>query len=234
MTHAELKHAAAMSDYLAPVLSRPRSDVQSPLMLAGLLCSLAITVPTAAAAEITTDAPCYRVGAPVLVSLSGMPPGETIDVRVDDDVAAEVPISTAGAGSTTVTAPRGRPPRPIKLRAQDSLLILAESSFRVSVPFVEMSPTSAKPNTRVTYALSGFAGFGAIYAHVARAGKHLRTVSVGTPSAPCAELRARIAQLPLSRPAKGLYTVQFDQQRAYRARRAGSVVRTMRVRFAPR
>lgn len=212
---------------------RHRHELKLSLALSGGCCALAFGAPVAGAAEITTDAPCYRVGAPVLVSLSGMPPGETIDVRVDDDVAAEVPISTAGTGSATVTAPRGRPPRPIKLRAQDSLLILAESSFRVSVPVVEMSPTSAKPNTRVTYALSGFAGSGAIYAHVARAGKHLRTLSVGTPSTPCAELRARISQLPLSRPAKGLYTVQFDQQRAYRARRAGSVVRTVRVRFAP-
>ena len=59
-----------------------------------------------------------------------MPAGETIDVRVDDDVAAEVPINANGVGSATVTAPRGRPPRPIKLRAQDSL----QDPRRVGVP----------------------------------------------------------------------------------------------------
>ena len=85
-----------------------------------LLLTAAAASP-AGAAEISTDRACYRVGDPVAVSLSGMPAGETIDVRVDDDVAAEVPISAAGAGSATVTAPRGRPPRAIKLRAQDSL-----------------------------------------------------------------------------------------------------------------
>ena len=203
--------------------------------LTGLAAALfvAMSAASAPAAEIAAEDSCYRVGAPVLVRLTGMPPGETIDVRVDDDVAAEVPIDASGAGSAAFKAPRGRPPRPIKLRAQDSLQILAESTFRVSVPVVEMSPRSAKPTTRVTYSLSGFAGSGAIYAHVVRRGTLLRNVAVGTPSAPCAELRARIAQLPLSRPAKGLYTVQFDQQRAYKARRSGSVLRTVRVRFAP-
>ena len=82
--------------------------------------------------------------------------------------------------------------------------------------------------------LSGFAGPGPIYAHVARGSKHLRTISVGRPSSPCGAFVARIAQLPLSRPAKGVYTVQFDQSKAYRAGRAGSIRRTVRVRFAPR
>jgi len=204
--------------------------------ISGLLAALVVTAvaPAANAAQITTDRGCYPVGDDVRVSLTGMPVGESVDVRVDDDVAAEVSIDSGGAGSATVMAPKGRPPRPIKLRAQVSLQILAESFFRVSVPVVEMSPASAKPTTRVTYSLSGFAGSGSIYAHVARGGKLLRSVEVGTPAAPCAELRVRIPQLPLSRPPKGLYTVQFDQQRAYRARRAGSVVRSVRVRFAAR
>jgi hypothetical protein len=62
----------------------------------------------------------------------------------------------------------------------------------------------------------------------------MRTVRLGTPPAPCGELVARIPQLPLSRPAKGSYTVQFDQQRKYKARATGSVRRSVRVRFAPR
>ena len=199
-----------------------------------VLLVLAASAPAASAADITTDRACYRVGGPVSVSLTGMPAGETVDVRVDDDVAAEVVIDAAGSGTASVTAPRGRPPRAIKLRAQVSLQILSEAFFRVGIPVVEMSPTSAKPSTRVTYSLTGFSASGSIYAHVARGGKLLRSINLGAPATPCAELRARIPQLPLSRPAKGLYTVQFDQQRVFKARRPGSVSRSVRVRFAPR
>lgn len=188
---------------------------------------------TALAAAITSDKPCYRVGAPVAISLTGMPAGQTIDLRVDDDVAAEVTIDAQGAGSASVTAPRGRPPRAIKLRAQDSLNILAESTFRVAVPVVEMSPTRAKPTSIVRYALSGFATGATIYVHVARGGKELRTSSVGAATSPCGLLNVRIPQLPYPAAAKGTYTVQFDQSSAYKARRAGSVVRTVRVRFGP-
>lgn len=203
-------------------------------LAAGVLTALMLgTAPASAqAATIQSDKPCYRVGAPVAVSLSGMPPGQSIDVRVDDDVAAEVTIDAQGAGSASVTAPRGRPPRAIKLRAQDSLSILAESTFRVSVPVVGMSPTRAKPTSVVRYSLSGFPTRSTIYVHVARGGKELRTVSAGTPPSPCGVLNVRMAQLPLALPAKGTYTVQFDQSRAYKARRAGSVVRTVRVRFS--
>ena len=186
-------------------------------------------------AKITTDRGCYARGDQIKVSLSGMPAGELVDVRVDDDVAApELPVDAQGNATTSVTAPDGRPPRPVPIRAQVSLQVLAETTVRLSVPMVQMSPTSAKPTTRVSYSLTGFPGSGAIYAHVARGSKHLRTVRLGTPPAPCGELVARVPQLPLSRPAKGSYTVQFDQQRTYRAGRAGSVRRSVRVRFAPR
>ena len=59
-----------------------------------------------------------------------------------------------------------------------------------------MSPTSAKPTTRVTYSITGFSGAGAIYAHVARGSKHLSTVRLGTPPAPCGELARTVPQLP--------------------------------------
>jgi hypothetical protein len=210
-----------------------------------ILIALLVAAPAAASlisgaaaqgtATITTDRGCYARGDQIKVSLSGMPAGELVDVRVDDDVAApELPIDAQGNASTNVTAPDGRPPRPVPIRAQVSLQVLAEATVRLSVPIVEMSPTSAKPTTRVRYTLTGFPGSGAIYAHVARGSRHLRTVRLGAPAAACGELVKRIAQLPLSRPAKGSYTVQFDQQRKYKARRAGSVRRTVRVRFAPR
>jgi hypothetical protein len=183
---------------------------------------------------ITADRGCYARGDQIKVTLSGMPPGELVDVRVDDDVAApDLPIDASGNATASVTA-EGRPPRPVPVRAQVSLQVLAETTVRLAVPVVKMSPASAKPETRVSYEISGFAGSGPVYAHVARGSKHLRTVSLGKPSSPCGAFVAHVAQLPLSRPAKGVYTVQFDQSKAYRASRAGSVKRTVRVRFAPR
>ena len=71
-----------------------------------------------------------------------MPPGELVDVRVDDDVAApDLPIDAAGKATASVTAPDGRPPKPVPVRAQVSLQVLAETTVRLSIPKVVMSPT---------------------------------------------------------------------------------------------
>ena len=94
-----------------------------------------------------------------------------------------------------------------------------------------MSPTSAKPTSRVRYTLTGFTG-GAIYVHVTRGGKLVRTLTMGTPRTACGVLNVRMAQLPLPSAAKGSYKLQFDTSRTYRAGRPGAVTRTVRVRFA--
>lgn len=202
-------------------------------LAAALPLAAAVTVgaPAAiAAAGIATDRPCYRPGERVAVTLRELPALETVDVRVDDDVAAEVALDASGAGVATVTAPRGRPPAPVTLRAQISLEVLAETTFRLAVPVVEMSPTRARPTTRVRYTASGFPRAGPVYVHVVRGGRRLRTVRLGRPRRACDPVSARIAQIPVPRPRRGSYVLQFDQSRTYRARRAGAVVRRRVVR----
>ncbi len=208
---------------------RPGSGVVSAVAIVAFCGMLA---QTAAAETVEVDRECYSRGDTATATLSGMPPGETIALNLDIDVVAEVPIDAAGNGSATFTVPKGRPPLPVKVRAQISLDVLAETSLRLDVPFVKMSPSRAKPTSRVTYRLSGFARSGPIYAHVVRGRKRLRRVRLGTPKTTCGQLVKRITQLPLKRPRKGTYVVQFDQQRRYMAKRRGSVRRTVRVRFA--
>jgi hypothetical protein len=196
------------------------------------LLVLAAVPAGAGAATITTDRACYRPGATASATFSGFTAGaEPFDLRVNDDVAAEVRIDGAGAAKATFRVPRGAPPQPVTLRVQDSLAILAETTVRVNVPIVEMSPTRAKPTTKVTYSASGFDTEGPVYLHVVRRGRALRTVALGTPERPCDEVLARVAHVPLrGRPAKGTYRLQFDTSAAYRAGRPGAVVRTRVVR----
>lgn len=197
-----------------------------PSVLALLL--LAVLPARAAAATVTTDRACYAPGDRVAVRLAGFAPGgDPLDVRVNDDVAAEATVDPSGAAGVTVTAVRGAPPQPVTVRVQDSLTILAETTFRVSVPVVEMSPTRAKPTSRVTYTASGFATRGPLYLHVVRDGRALRTVRLGAPATACAPVVARIAQVPLGgRVAKGRYRLQFDTAARYRRGTRPAVVRT--------
>lgn len=186
---------------------------------------------SAAAATVTTDRACYQPGDPVAVKLAGFTPGgDPLDVRVNDDVAAEATIDAGGGASVTAKAVRGAPPQPVAVRVQDSLTILAETTFRVSVPVVEMSPTRAKPTSRVTYTATGFDTTGTVYLHVVRGGRALRTVKLGRPATACAPVVARIPQVPLGgRVAKGRYRLQFDTAASYRASTRPAVVRTRAV-----
>jgi hypothetical protein len=197
-----------------------------------LLLALGAAPASAHAATITTDRACYRPGATASVTLSGFTAApDPFDMRVNDDVAAEVRVGADGAGTASFRVPRGAPPQPVTVRVQDSLAILAETTVRVSVPIVEMSPTRAKPSTRVTYLATGFDTSGPVYLHVVRRGRALRTVRLGTAARPCEEIAASIAQIPLrGRIAKGAYRLQFDASPTYRAGRAGAVVRTRVVR----
>lgn len=193
-----------------------------------LFAVLGLLPGTAAAAAVSTDRPCYTPGDPVAVRLTGFTPGgDPLDVRVNDDVAAEAAIDASGGAAVTVRAVRGAPPQPVTVRVQDSLAVLAETTFRVNVPVVEMSPTRAKPTSRVTYTATGFGTSGPVYLHVVRGGRALRTVTLGTPAATCGEVVARIAQIPLrGRVAKGRYRLQFDTSAAYRASTRPRIVRT--------
>jgi hypothetical protein len=201
-------------------------------LLVLVLLALGAAPQAAAAATITTDRACYRPGATATATFSGFTAGpDPFDLRVNDDVAAEVRVDGAGAGTATFRVPRGAPPQPVTVRVQDSLAILAETTVRVSVPVVEMSPTRAKPTTRVTYLATGFDTSGPVYLHVVRGGRALRTVRLGIAERACGEVVGRIPQIPLrGRIAKGAYRLQFDASAAYRAGRPGAVVRTRVVR----
>lgn len=196
------------------------------------LLALGALPASATAATVTTDRACYRAGEKIGVRLAGfVPGGDPLDVRVNDDVAAEVAIDAAGGAAATVTAVRGAPPQPVTVRVQDSLAILAETTYRVAVPVVEMSPTRAKPTSRVTYIATGFDTAGPLYLHVVRGRRHVRTVRLGTPANRCAPVVARIAQIPLGgRVAKGRYRLQFDAASRYRASTRPAIVRTRVVR----
>lgn len=192
------------------------------------LAALGALPGAASAATVTTDRACYAPGDRIAVRLAGfVPGGDPLDVRVNDDVAAEVAIDAGGAAAATVTAVRGAPPQAVAVRVQDSLTVLAETVYRVNVPVVEMSPTRAKPGSPVTYTATGFDTTGPVYVHVVRGGRALRTVRLGTPATPCAPVVATIAQVPLGgRIAKGRYRLQFDASRAYRSSARPRIVRT--------
>ena len=96
---------------------------------------------------------------------------------------------------------------------------------------VEQSPERAATNDRVRFRGRGFMADAPVYAHYVFAGKSRRTVRIGMPSGDCGLFSVRRKQFPFKRqPARGLWTIWFDQEAHYNPKAAVRVPLTIRVR----
>jgi hypothetical protein len=101
---------------------------------------------------------------------------------------------------------------------------------------VRVTPGNARPSRRVRFRGRGFTGDApAVYAHYVRKGKLRKTVSLGTPQAPCGRVSVKRRQIPIKRPAVGRWTLQVDNQPFYSAEPLSVFVRlAIAVRRVPR
>lgn len=186
-----------------------------------IVVTAALALPAGAgAATVTTDKACYRAGEEGTVTVTDFRGGSTVDATVEGQPMVNLQPDGAGAATAPFT-PLASPSRgevPETLVATDattSPVLTAQTTYRVTATAVTMTPGRAGSSAQVTWKLSGF-GLGTAYLHVARrnaAGKTVtvKTIRLGTLTAPCGALTVRTKQLPIPRPERGrVYELRFS------------------------
>lgn len=196
----------------------------------------------AQAATVTTDKACYRAGEEGTVAVAGFRSASTVDATVEGQPMVNLLPDGTGAASAPFT-PLASPSSGdvaetiVATDANQSPVITAQTTYRVTATSVTMTPSRAAASATVRWKLTGF-GLGTAYLHVARrnaAGKTVtvKTLKLGTLTAPCGGLTVKTKQLPLPRPEAGrVYELRFSATRSSTA--TALVKRTIRAPAARR
>ncbi len=102
---------------------------------------------------------------------------------------------------------------------------------RVTRLSVTQTPSRAATRDRVRFRGRGFTDLTLpVYAHYVFAGKSQKTVRLGMPTGPCGLFSIKRRQFPFKNsPRRGVWTIQFDQERAYNPKATVRFPLTVRV-----
>jgi hypothetical protein len=191
----------------------------APLLVAGIAGASPVLERPLARCYVSADA-THRE--PVLVHAAGFSGGSLVDVEIDGrrQTPAGVPADATGRIRGEVPAPHQRTGQrrfrfDLVERGNPAHTVTAWS--RVTALAVDLHPRSAPPSAVVRYRGRGFVGPGAVYAHYLRGEHVMRSMRLATPRGACGTFSVRARQIPVERPATGLWTVHVDQSRRYEA-----------------
>jgi hypothetical protein len=209
--------------------------------VAAVTLALATAPSAASAATITTDQPCYPAdGVQVGFTLGGFAPGASTSIYGGFDNGYQGTITTGADGAFAGQFPAGtlgdqtRVTLPLSATADDGSATAATTCL-LAARTISMSPSKARPGSKVQFKARGFVGGTTLYAHYAYSKSdvkkvHVKTVKLGTLTGPCGDLDAKkVKQLPLNKPKKGVYEIQFDTSKAYKRQQGAYVERTVFV-----
>ncbi|WP_205698999.1 hypothetical protein [Conexibacter sp. SYSU D00693] len=216
-----------------------RHVLPATLLLAG---AGAAALPAAASAQATvaTDRPCYVEQQPMAISGTGFTPGARLSVETEQLFSAGNADAGGGFVTTTETAPIVPTITPDKktftLVAKQDGVPVAQTQFQVANFAYSVTPSRARPTSKVRYRFSGWPTGRNVYVHVRRNGRTLGTTKLGKTQGACGELskRARFMPVRRGRVPFGTYRYQFDLTPKYSSktvpRMTGqvSIVRTFR------
>lgn len=173
--------------------------------------------PTAPAATIVTDRPCYREGTEATVLASGFQPGQPIAVTLDgQQIVTETadPFGRVGGRLSLGAIPRSEQMRSLRMaqvtnQALNATIVLTETKL-----YVVTKPRRFRPGKRLRIRAGGFYAAGpTLYAHVR--GPKKRNLRLGRVKGACGKVSAtRKVLLKRGDPA-GFYPMQFDTRRRY-------------------
>ena len=174
---------------------------------------------SASATDVAVDQPCYAEGGTMAVSGSGYTPNSIATLTLDGTSSA-ADTDSGGVFNTTLTAPTTTLKHPgaqrFTLTAHDvDTNVDTTTTILVAKTGVDGVPAKSKPHKRITWNLAGFPGQKAIYGHWRFGGKTRANHRMGVPKGPCGVLHARARQIEASPVRFGIWTVQFDFNRAY-------------------
>jgi hypothetical protein len=195
--------------------------VAAVLLLPGAAHAAALT-PIKACYVTSTDAVSGVIRRePVQFGGSGFTPSGLVDIAVDGAVARNVQADPAGNLPVQVLdAPyRRKGQRAFRLTATDQAnpANTIEAVSNVTAFDLSVKPATAAPSSKVRFRGRGFTEPGAVYGHYLFGGKVRKTVRFSRrPAGPCGTFSAKRRQIPIKRPRLGQWTLQIDQERAYR------------------
>ncbi len=207
--------------------------------------ALAVAAP-AHAATLTTLVPCvpYDAGVRNLpIAGTGFTPGGRVTIQ-SAPKGSTTPTFLTGAdvdpaGNFTIAAlppsfnPFSRKLQTFGLLATDGTnpALVAVASYQQVRPGYDFNPSSGRPARKVTHTARGFAPGKTVYLHLRFGGRTIRTVSLGSASAPCGVATKRLALLP-TRSRRGTWKYYVDQSKTFSAStrpqaRSGLIIRTV-------
>ena len=213
----------------------------------------ALAAAPAAAEPILADLePCYVAAQedqtePVEVDGAGFTPTKTVDIFIDGIQADISPtVDLEGKILGTVDAPfieEGERQFTLRVAERETtaggVINQVTKTARVTRLSVTQSPSRAATREHVRFRGRGFtetvqpdlAGpFRPVYAHYVFAGHSQKTVRLGVPTGPCGRFSVKRKQFPFKNsPRRGVWTIQFDQERVYNAKAAVNYRLTVRV-----
>jgi hypothetical protein len=177
----------------------------------------------ASAAAITADQQCYpeKEGA-VTIAGSGFTPNATASVT-GGAISVSAPTDATGSFTTTFAAPATTLKHPgaqtMTLTGADDATgqAVATTQINVAKRGVDGVPARSRPHKRITWNLAGFVGGAAVYGHWRFKGKTRANHRMGVPSGPCGVLKTKARQIEASKLRFGLWTVQFDFNKTFKA-----------------
>lgn len=199
-----------------------------------------VASPIASAATLTASPAkrCYGTGEKVTLTGAGfspglVPPGGVVVTRDGTRFPETLSTDAGGAFRGVLTLAQRRGKRTSTYTATDPVntTLTASTQVTVSATTVRVRPKDGPPGRRLKLTAGGFTQSKRLYAHV-RKGGFKRNIFLGRLKRACGKLTTR--RRILSQGADyGVYTVQFDNYRKYKPRRAVSVGFTLTVRRIP-
>jgi hypothetical protein len=189
---------------------------------------IALLVPAAAdAATIAPLKPCYvtagTAAAPqqegVAIQAGGFAPNSTVHLDIDGQlVAGGDRLQVDENGNLTLQAPfiaSGSRRFSLTLTQNDNPANTVTATSRTTALNVAGTPKRAPLSKRILFKGRGFTADKPVYAHYVHKGKLRKTVRFAGTTGTCGTWRARRRQIPLARPAFGVWIIQFDQSKRY-------------------
>jgi hypothetical protein len=204
------------------------------LIAATAVASGALAAP-APAAVLDPLKPCYVSAGEALeqreaVAVSGreFAPDSQVQLFVDGLHVATTQTGTIGEFSGSIPAPyQADGERVFTLTVRDLAGTEATAQASVTALGVTLRPRQAAPSRKVRVRGRGFTAPGPVYGHYVFRGRARKTVRLAREASPCGAFDVRRRQIPVRRPRLGDWTLQVDQQRAYRAEPESNWVRVL-------
>jgi hypothetical protein len=186
-----------------------------------------LAAPATAAPTLEPLKPCYVSAGQeenrreaVMLRGTGFTPQAMVDVYIDGVLASSGQANVVGDIQATVPAPfqeAGEREFAVTVAEQANPAIQVGVLSRVTALDARLRPRQAPTRRRVRYIGRGFTGDAPVYVHYVFGGKARKTVRLARRPAACGTFSVRRRQIPVRRPRPGVWTLQVDQRRAYRA-----------------